>query len=91
MMKLEIAFDGKQYLYNMISMSYLSNEYQGFRRTQIINLLIPYTFVFVRLNFSDAEIEIFIASYDADGNELLDVKEMQAVEQRRAPTANNER
>ena len=51
----------------------------------------PYLFVFVRLNFSDAEIEIFIASYDADGNELLDVKEMQAVEQRRAPTAKNER
>ena len=50
-----------------------------------------HTFVFVRLNFSDAEIEIFIASYDADGNELLDVKEMQAVEQRRAPTAKNER
>ena len=53
--------------------------------------LLFYIFVFVRLNFSDAEIEIFIASYDADGNELLDVKEMQAVEQRRAPTAKNER
>ena len=33
-----------------------------------------------RLNFSDAEIELFVAQYDADGNELLDVDEINAVE-----------
>ena len=36
----------------------------------------------IRLNFSDAEIEVFVSEYDADGNELFDVDEIQAIDRR---------
>ena len=38
------------------------------------------------MNFSDTEIEVFVSEYDADGNELFDIDEIQAVEQGIAPS-----
>ena len=48
----------------------------------MIARFINYFYHIVRLNFSDAEIEVFVSEYDADGNELFDLDEIQAIEAR---------
>ena len=50
--------------------------------TKLTAKFINYFYDVVRLNFSDAEIEVFVSEYDADGNELFDLDEIQAIEAR---------
>ena len=38
------------------------------------------------MNFSDAEIEVFVNEYDTDGNQLFDLDEIQAIHRRVAMT-----